>query len=1004
MKNHFGRFLLVFLIAGLSAFAYFKNPPPFGLDLKGGASLTYQAKAAEGELTPDRMQRAIEVIENRLNVTGVAEITITSTQQNEIVIELPGRRPDQISDIKKLIEQNGRLEFRMQAEAGEERKWREIDRDSQGQVAPPPELAWYRYKDDAREKLLVRTPERPLKIELDKIERTLKNGSAEYQAAVKKQHEADANPATPRPEVERLRGDAEAIREKLLNASPEYRDTRAKFEELVRNEVFTGEELVRTEIHRQVANIVVFFEFKPERKPYFGAFTERHVRENMAIILDGKVNSAPVIKSPLPGEGIIEGGGSAGFKEKEARELAVVLESGSTGINLNLSREESLGPSLGEVAIRHGKWSVIVGFILVVSLMVFYYRLPGIVANLALLLNLVILMGVMAFFRAALTLPGIAGIVLTLGMAVDANILIFERFREERHRGKPVPDALAAGYDRAFSAIVDTHATTILTAVVLIVMGTGSVKGFGVSLTVGLIASFFTAFFVTRWIFEWGIEKGIASNLTLGPDKKTPTIDFMGKRKWFTGPSFVLMVLGAVGYLARDDYNKRDLEFVGGQEAIVQLRSVISAEDADKRVKADQRYEDASIVSLATEGAAPEAGKTNRFRVRAKAADPKEGESFIVYLAGAFDDLLVPQPYSEVKVEAAKPSGVKATLAVHVVGDAGDPASLKNALVAEGLTETDVQRDATNPSVLRLAVTDTSTTASVATVRKSVGQAVQRVQPKIVLSEPFPAKSFLEKSRAEDLYRSAVGAILVSLLIQVIYIRLRYANFNYGVAAVIAVAHDVPIALGAVTLFDATGLVYAKVNLVLIAAFLTLIGYSMNDTIVVFDRIREDLGRAKVVRSALVNEAINQTIVRSIRTSMTVFVVVLVQFAFSHGTGSVLEGFAFVMIVGVVSGTYSSIFMAAPLLLFLPHYAKALLGRPALFGMMLVATLAGSIMTLKAASGTPLLWVGALLAFNIPIHFLVNIFPWLGHKDPDWFVQEEIEKEKDERPIEKPGI
>src|SRR5262245_45287964 len=288
MKNHFGRFLLVFLIAGLSALAYYKNPPPFGLDLKGGASLTYQAKAVDGELTPDRVQRAIEVIENRLNVTGVAEITITSTQQNEIVVELPGRRADQITDIKKLIEQNGRLEFRIQAEAGEERKWREIDRDSQGQVQPPPELAWYRYKDDSQPKILVRTPERPLKTELDKIERSLRNASPEYQAALTKQNEADKNPATPRPEVERLRGETQAVVAKLLADSAEYRDARAKYEEVARSEVFTGEELVKTEIHHQVAQTVVFFEFKTERKPYFSAFTERHVREQMAIILDGR--------------------------------------------------------------------------------------------------------------------------------------------------------------------------------------------------------------------------------------------------------------------------------------------------------------------------------------------------------------------------------------------------------------------------------------------------------------------------------------------------------------------------------------------------------------------------------------------------------------------------------------------------------------------------------------------------------------------------------------------
>lgn len=1007
MKNHFGRFALVLLICGLSAWAYLQKPPPLGLDLAGGASLTYEARVAAdgGELTPERLNRAINVIESRLNATGMAEISITSTQQNEIVVELPGRRADQIGDIKSLIERNGRLEFRMEAEPEVVRHWREIDQASGGIAVLPDDLAWYEYKEGhGGPKMLVRTPERPLKLEMEKIDRHLKAGSTAYQESLAKHDAAAKDETVPRAEVERLRAESDALLAKLRTDSPEYRDAEAKYDEVVRNEVFTGDQLVKTEIHHQVAQIVVYFEFKPERKPYFGAFTERHVKESMAIILDGKVNSAPTIKSPLPGEGIIEGGGAAGFKEKDARDLAIVLESGSTGINLKLSREESLGPSLGEVAIRHGLWSVALGFVLVVCLMVFYYRLPGMVANAALLLNLIILMGVMAFFRAALTLPGIAGIVLTLGMAVDANILIFERYREERHRGKPVPEALAAGYDRALSAIIDTHATTILTAIVLIVMGTGSVKGFGVSLTVGLIASFFTAFFVTRWIFEWGLEKGIAKTLTLGPDKKTPTFDYMGKRKWLTGPSFVLMIAGVVVYVARDDYSKRDLEFVGGQEAIVHLAKAVTPDEADKRVRADKRYEDASIVTLEAEGVKADVGTTNRFRVRAKAASTHDGDAFLEYLSTTFKDILVSPPFSDVEITSLPAGGAKGTLTLHAVGSPGDLEKFKVALAGEGLSDVDAKADATDASAVHVTVTDTSPTASAETIRTKVSFAAKKTEPRIALSDPFPSKSFLEPSRAQDLYNSAAWAIFVSLFIEIVYIRLRYANFNYGVAAVVALAHDVPIALGAVTLCDSSGLVYAKVNLVLIAAFLTLIGYSMNDTIVVFDRIRENLGRSKVVLSTTVNDAVNQTIVRSIRTSMTVFIVVLVQFAFNWRTGSVLEGFSFVMTVGVISGTYSSIFIAAPLLLFLPSYKEKLFRRPAVTAAMFVATFAGMIIMSNAQQHGGLFFVGVAMAFNVPVHFLWYFFPWLGHKDPDEFVHAQAAQEEELLPVSKPGI
>jgi SecD/SecF fusion protein len=1008
MKNHFGRFLLVFLIAALSALASWKNPPPLGLDIKGGASLTYKARAGEGgELTPDRVRRAIEVIESRLNSTGVAEITITSTQQNEVVVELPGRRADQITDIKSLIERNGRLEFRIQAEPGEERKWREIDRDSEGQVQPPAELTWIRWKDDAQPKILVRTPEVPLKRELDKIERNLKAGSAEYQAALKRQTDADADPSVPRAEVNRLRVEAEALLLKLRADSPEYRSAQAKLDEVVRNEVFTGDQLVRTEIHHQVAQTVVFFEFKPERKPYFGAFTEKHVKEQMAIILDGRVNSAPNIESPLPGEGIIKGGGS-GFKEKEARDLTIVLESGSTGINLTLSREESLGPSLGEVAIERGIWSVVVGLGLVVLTMIYYYRLPGMVANLALVLNLVILMGVLSFFRAALTLPGIAGVVLTLGMAVDANVLIFERYREERSRGKSLTESVAAGYDRAMSAIIDSNATTILTAVVLIILGTGSVKGFGVTLTVGLLASMFTSVYVTRWIFDWAIEKGIAKDLVLGGVGKPTAFDFMRKRRWFTLPSSVLMIVGVLGYLARDDYEKRDLEFVGGQEAIIQLASAITPHDAEQRAKAaadkTDKYAEASVVTLAADGVDAPAGSTNRFRVRAKAATPKEGEEFLDHLRSSFGDLLVSPPYTDVKVESQRGGGAKASMSVHTVGDAGDPGAWKVALAAAGFTDATVERDTSSPAVMKISVTDPLPAANAESVKARVGEATQKVKPKVSLSDPMPSQSFLEKSRAEQLYSSAVLAVIVSLAIEILYIRLRFADFSHGFAAVVAIVHDVSMTLGAVALADHFDIVYAKVNLVLIAAFLTLIGYSMNDNMVVFDRIREMLGKRRTVTSGMINDAINITLARSIRTSVTVFAVVLAQAIFSFGTGSSLEGFAFVMVIGVLTSMYSSIFIAAPLLLFLPYYLKKLAERPMVTALMVVATLAGAITMLKTTESTAALWIGGALAFNIPIHFLWFFFPWLTHEDPDSFVREELEAEQDTRPVEKPGI
>jgi SecD/SecF fusion protein len=1002
MKNHFGRFLLVLVIVGLCALMYVKKPPPLGLDLAGGSSITYKVVTADGELTGERVKRLIDVLDKRLNSIGVSEISILPTQQNEVVIELPGRRADQVKDIKALVERNGNLEFRIQAEATEERKWRQIY--EEGGVKPPPEYQWIEWKkEEGRPAMLVKTPEQPAKKELERLEKKLAAASPEAQELQKKYDDAVA---ADRPDVERrkLREELDAARRKVFDASPEHKAAEAKYEEMKRAEVFSGDQLVRTEITHQTMQIVVAFEFKDSVKPWFGQFTEKHVGENMAIILDGKVNSAPVIKSKLPGEGIIEGGGATGFKEPEARDLAIVLESGSTGVSLQLAREESLGPSLGEVAIERGYWSVIVGLALVVATMIYYYRLPGLVANFALVLNLVILMGVLSFFRAALTLPGIAGIVLTLGMAVDANVLIFERFREERLRGKSLPEALEAGYDRAMSAIIDSNATTILTAVVLVAMGSGAVKGFGVTLTVGLLASMFTSVYVTHWIFDWLVEKGHVKDLRLGGVGRTPTFDYMSKRRWFTMPSSILMIVGVLAFVFRDDYEKRDIEFVGGQEAIVQLSKPIDPREAERLVKSDQRWNEASVVTLAPEGVPAEAGKTNRFRLRSKAATSAEGEEFVAHVRSKFRDVLAPPPFSDVAVEGRKEGGAKASLTAHVTGAPGDLAKWKNALEGAGFSDVEVREDPAAPAAVKLSLTDASSVPTTEAVKARVGEALQKLDPKPSLSDPMPAKSFLEKSRAEQLYVSALWAVIVSLLIEILYIRIRFADYGHGLAAVVAIIHDVAITLGAVTLADHLGIVYAKVNLVLIAAFLTLIGYSMNDNMVVFDRIREMLGKRRVVNSTMINEAINLTLARSIRTSVTVFMVVLAQSIFSFGTGSSLEGFSFVMVIGVLTSMYSSIFIAAPLLLFLPLYLERLAKRPLPTTIMVLATLVGAVLMLGAKEPGVRLWLGVLLAFNIPIHFLAYFFPWLLHEDPDSFVRQRAEVEEQARPTQKPGI
>ncbi len=976
MKNHGSRLLLILVILSLTGYQWMNRGIRLGLDLAGGAALSYRIEEDPSRESTEKVDinTVIKVIEKRINALGLAEISLTATDDNEILIEIPGRSKEQLDRIKSIIEESGELEFRI-VETEEKTA---IERDQRRDMGTfyevsDPRYRWVPSADPGRDDFLVLIEEAPLQAEVD----ALKARAAEDEDVADELH----------------------TKEQAL-------------QDIMTLETFTGKDLAAARVQRQNVQIVVFFQMKLERRGDFGDFTTRHIKRQMAIVLNGKVESAPVINSTLPGEGIIEGGRGSGFDPTEATALTITLESGATGVNLVLEREDQLGPSLGADAIQRGQISILAGFICVLLIMVWLYRMPGIIANIALLMNVVILMGTLAFFSAALTLAGIAGIVLTLGMAVDANILIFERLREERSRGKSLVEALAAGYDRAIVAIVDANVTTVLTAIVLIVLGSGTVKGFGVTLTVGILASMFTAIYVTRTIFEWGISSGVMTRLGFGKDRKLPTFDFMNARKWFTGPSIVLMAIGFAIFIARDEAESKDLEFVGGQQTIVQLTEAITRAEL-KELVGDSAYPSLSVVRLDSRGVTatdPEA--SNRWQIRHPLNDRPEGDAFVKHVEETLGDRLLPHGFDGFTEVPATEGFTTATITFRTLAS-------PEGLSAEKLTTTlgeFSEKDAPAPlqSVTVIDGDDDGTYVVTATVaaseeaellfRDTVRLALQRMDTPVFLSDPMPSVSFLNPGRAEELWRTALRAVLVAMLLQIVYIRLRFADFKHGFAAACALIHDVTIALGFVAVFDASGLVHAKINLVLIAAFLTLIGYSMNDTIVVFDRIRENLGKKKVVRTKLVNAAINQTLARSIRTSITTWIVVMIQFVLNRGTGSVLEGFAFVMVIGVVSGTYSSIFIAGPLLLFLPDYWRKLSANRRVLWVQLIASAVGAIMGITAKGHGAQMYIGVALAANIPIHFFAHFIPWLRLDDPDSLLEDEIAVEEKQRPLHKPGI
>ncbi len=560
----------------------------------------------------------------------------------------------------------------------------------------------------------------------------------------------------------------------------------------------TGKSLTRAGVNRDTFNKPeILFTFDGDGALVFEKVTTENVGRFLAIVLDGELYSAPRIKTPIAGgHGSITGD----YSETDARNLAAILEN-PLEAPVKITSEERVDPSLGKDTIKSGINSAIYGTLAVAIFMAVYYLAAGLVANFALLLNLVILLGVMCNRGVTLTLPGIAGIVLTAGMAVDANVLIFERIREEMAKGKSLRGALAAGYSRAFGTIFDSHVTTLISSIILIYMGTGTIKGFGVALTIGVAASLFTALVVTRLVFDTFISMGWMKSLPMLHLIKSPNIDFMKLAKPAFIISWTLIVIG-VGYGFSRGKNMLGFEFLGGDNLTLTFKEKVDVDKLREAIK------------------------------------PVAGEALIQYQR-------------------------------EVIG------TTEKLSVTSGFDSTD----------------------------------------KIVsaLTKSFPKSEFkLAGSRrvgatvGEEILRSAVIALLLSLLGILVYVAFRY-EFSFAIGAIVAIIHDVLMTLGWYALSG------RELNATMIAAVLTIIGFSINDTIVIFDRIREDLklGVRGTFRE-LINKALNQTLSRTLITSGTVFIATMALYLFGGGA---INDFAFTFLVGIITGTYSSIYIASSLVL-----------------------------------------------------------------------------------------
>ncbi|HEU6447173.1 MAG TPA: protein translocase subunit SecD [Verrucomicrobiae bacterium] len=547
----------------------------------------------------------------------------------------------------------------------------------------------------------------------------------------------------------------------------------------------------------------ITFSMTQEGGKKFGEITTQNVGRALAIVLDGELQTAPRIDEPiLNGSCLIHGD----YNEKQAFAIANVLQN-PLRAPLHLVSSSDVDPTLGRDSIRSGIYASVASVIFVSLFMLIYYRLSGLTANVALITNIIILLGVMCSVGTTLTLPGIAGIVLTIGMAVDANVLIYERLREELGKGKSLRGAIDAGYKRAFGTIFDSHVTTLISSIILIFMGTGEIKGFGVTLTIGVAASLFTALVVTRLIFNFLLNRNWLKSLSMLHIVKSANVNFLK----FAAPLAIATCLFFIGAL------------------------VFGFTRGDKLFGVDFRGGDSVTFNFAQ------------------------------------------------KIDQGKVS---------------------SALTAVGERDATVQyqKDMVGGGAETLRVTAGS---------GSAGKVVETLQ------KDFPDAKFQKIGQQEvgaivgkEIQRSAVAASLMAMLGILIYVAFRY-EFWFAVAAVAAVVHDVLFAIGAYCIAnDISG---RQFNATVVAAVLTIIGFSLNDKIVVFDRIREDLKLG--VRGTfqdVINAALNQTLSRTIITSGTVFIATLCLYLWG---GGVINDFAFTFLVGIIVGTYSSIYIASYLVL-----------------------------------------------------------------------------------------
>lgn len=773
-----------------------------GLDLQGGVLMVLgfdmTDEARERQLTEEQVQDIVLLnVTNRIMEFETKEPIIQTLGTNQVQIQLPGQKD--IQRAKDVITKTAHLGFHMVAGPNETvQVFSDIDRRFENGFVP-----------------FLERPTgagAPFRVSQDNIE--LVRGVVEKAEAEPGLIPDDLRIAFSPPPKPWDEGDYELY---LMD----------------RTERMSGEDLtaaVARPDDQRPGYWMVIFEFGGEGSTKFGELTEQNVGREMAIVVDENVMSAPTIQSRIVGSGNITGS----FTPEEAQDLAIVLNSGSLPVPVREEYAAIVGASIGQEAVSKGVLASAIGLALVVVVVIAWYRVAGVITVLSLAFNALTILAAFAYFDITLTLPGIAGLVLTIGMAVDSNVLIFERLREEQRLGKSVANCVQGGFENAASAILDSNITTLIAAAVLLQFGTGAVQGFAVALAIGVVTTVFAALVFTRALMEFIAERQLVSRFTMTElIPLEPKIDFMGKRRVAILASIVVTIAG-IAVVAMRGNDNFGVDFRTGTNARVRIDAPAAISDGQVRETLVAAGFAAPTVQHFELG---DGESKNMFLIRVGESEQLEGDSVSTRIQRA----LVPL--------SSNPSSVELDQQVELL--------------------------------------------SVETVGPAVGA---------------------------QLRLDAINAILYATLFIIAYLTFRF-EWKYALGAVVAMGHDVLVVIGVMAALG------QQITIPVIAALLTIIGYSLNDTIVVFDRVRDDLAhhRAKSV-SFLdgLNISINRTLSRTLLTSVTTMIVIVVMYFFG---GEELQPFSLALILGIVIGTYSSIYIASPVVLAWQNWRERVRGR-----------------------------------------------------------------------------